>query len=350
VRDEDGTYETIYVDGRSFRRKIPSVFRKKGKDGQTMVAASMSRTTGGHDVAVRIQDLDAEGIWGELVYASLGVWQYLIQDPQLAREGQRVSNDWAMEHIQRISNRFVVTAGISLLSVDDAVEETYRCAEMGFRAIALPVELPQGQEDFNMPSWDPLWRAAEETGVVVAFHIGTGTDKLDVFPGPGSVITNYVETSFPGQRAIIKMVSSGALERYPALRVVCSEGGASWVPFIGDRMNEAFRQHGAFVWPRLSMLPKEFLYRQVYTSFQHDESAIGALTAQGYQNVMWGSDYPHVEGTFGHTQETLHGLFDGVDERVRYRITRGSFLELFPQVGEPPADWSEAPPSPSAVG
>ena len=56
----------------------------------------------------------------------------------------------------------------------------------------------------------------------------------------------------------------------------------------------------------------------------------------GYRNVMWGSDYPHLEGTFGHTQETLHELFDGLDDDVRYRITRGAFEELFPHVSSPP--------------
>jgi hypothetical protein len=45
---------------------------------------------------------------------------------------------------------------------------------------------------------------------------------------------------------------------------------------------------------------------------------------------MWGSDYPHMEGTYGHTQETLHGLFDGVDPKVQERITVGAFNELFP--------------------
>ena len=57
----------------------------------------------------------------------------------------------------------------------------------------------------------------------------------------------------------------------------------------------------------------------------------------GYHNVMWGSDYPHLEGTFGHTQKTLHELFDDVDEAARYRMTQGAFLELFPSVGQPPA-------------
>lgn len=56
------------------------------------------------------------------------------------------------------------------------------------------------------------------------------------------------------------------------------------------------------------------------------------MTSMGYNNVMWGSDYPHLEGTWGHTQETLHGLFDEVDPKVTERITIGAFCELFPTV------------------
>jgi predicted TIM-barrel fold metal-dependent hydrolase len=56
----------------------------------------------------------------------------------------------------------------------------------------------------------------------------------------------------------------------------------------------------------------------------------------GYPNVVWGSDYPHIEGTFGHTQETLHELFDGVTEAQRKRMTQDAFLDLFPHVGLPP--------------
>jgi predicted TIM-barrel fold metal-dependent hydrolase len=102
-------------------------------------------------------------------------------------------------------------------------------------------------------------------------------------------------------------------------------------------MNEAYRQHGMFVRPPLAKPPKEYLYRQVYASFQHDESAPAALWAMGYQNVMFGSDYPHLEGTYGHTQKTLHELFDDVAPEVRHRITRGAFEDLFPHVSAPPA-------------
>jgi predicted TIM-barrel fold metal-dependent hydrolase len=91
-----------------------------------------------------------------------------------------------------------------------------------------------------------------------------------------------------------------------------------------------------FVHPKLSSPPKEQLYRQVYATFQHDVSAIDAAR-DGYRNVMWGSDYPHLEGTFGHTQQTLHELFDEADDALRRRITIESFRELFPHVSSPPS-------------
>jgi len=75
----------------------------------------------------------------------------------------------------------------------------------------------------------------------------------------------------------------------------------------------------------------------VYTSFQHDVSAVDTVRYSGYDKVCWGSDYPHLEGTYGHTQKTLHELLDDVPAPVRDRITRGAYHELFPGVPAPPA-------------
>jgi predicted TIM-barrel fold metal-dependent hydrolase len=297
-----------------------------------------------HDASKRLQDLDAEGVWAEVVYPSMGLWNGLIRDPVLAREAARVANDWVASEIQRISPRLLCTAEVSLLSMDDAAAEIRRTAAVGFRGVFLPTRPPATVDLYNRDTWEPVWNAAEESGTAICFHIGTDTQDPSVtdaqvqFRGPGGAVLNYVETTFGGQRAAAQMVTSGALERHPDLKVLVSEGGASWVPFLGDRMNEAYRQHGAVVRPKLALLPKEYLYRQVYTSFQHDPSAINALVADGYQNVMWGSDYPHLEGTFGHTQQTLHDLFDGRPDWVRERILVGAFQELFPGVSSPPVE------------
>ena len=89
--------------------------------------------------------------------------------------------------------------------------------------------------------------------------------------------------------------------------------------------------------PTLSRDPKEILMTQVYACFQHDETAVPTMEALGYRNVMFGSDYPHMEGTFGHIQKTLEGLLADAKPETVPRITQGTFRELFPQVPPVPA-------------
>lgn len=331
-KDADGAWETVHIDGMSFRRKLPTM-------AQLEFYEASSRAPGARDLKLRMKDLDNEGIWGELVFPSLGMWSSSFRTPEALREALRVSNDWAWDTIEKPYPRLVATAQVSTLDVDDAVHELKRVAEMGYRAVFMPTTPHPLQKDYNHDVWEPFWATAEEAGIVIAFHIGT--DPIDladgaaagvVYRGPGGAVLNYTETTYSGQRAVTKMVASGALDRHPDLKVLVSEGGATWVPFVADRIEEGYRQHAAMVRPKLKRSPREIIYSQVYASFQHDQSAVAAAASMGYKNVMWGSDYPHMEGTFGHTQKTLHELFDGVDPKLQERITVGAFAELFPDV------------------
>jgi predicted TIM-barrel fold metal-dependent hydrolase len=339
VKDPDGTMETVYVDGKTIRRPTPRLIREGENAGETMWDVN-HRPPGALDSRKRLDDLNQEGIWGEVCYPSLGFWSQHISDPKLAAAGAKALNDWTVSEILEVSTRFVPPGTLPLLVLDDALAELRRCAGLGFKAIFLPCD-PPGELYWNAKEWEPLWDAAEEENLVVAFHVGTDRNPLRL-RNPGGAVFNYVETTYGGQRAVTQMIACGALDRHPTLRVLVSEGGATWAPFLGDRMNEGYRQHGSMAYPKLKLLPKEYIYRQVYASFQHDESAVPTVTAMGYDKVLFGSDYPHTEGTFGHTQETLRHLFDGVDTKIRDRMTRGAFLELFPHVGEPPVDAADA--------
>jgi predicted TIM-barrel fold metal-dependent hydrolase len=336
VKDDDGKMETIFVDGQSFRRRIPRVADLRDEQGLNV----FERAPGANDKALRLVDLDREGIWAELVYPSIGTWMSSIRDPELLAAGCRAVNDWAIEY-QRFSPRYVCTATIPLLTVETAVAEIERAADLGYKAAYFSVAPPTA-DDWNRESWEPVWAVLEDTGLVCAYHIGTEPHDASTFhgayfSGPGGALINYVETTYGGQRAVTKMIASGVFDRHPGLRVIVSEGGATWGPFLADRLDEAYRQHASAVRPRLSRLPSEYLYENVYASFQHDRSAVAANWAMGWKNVCWGSDYPHLEGTYGHTQKTLHELFDDVDAETRERITVGAFAELFPHVPPAPA-------------
>jgi predicted TIM-barrel fold metal-dependent hydrolase len=348
VKDPSGDFETIYIDGQEFRRDLPKSDKpKKGlginaRPTDSQEEDFINRVIGGNDPVARIKDLDNEGVWGEVMYPSLGIWTFNVRTPRVVKEGCRALNDWALE-FQHHSPRFVCVASVPLLDIDDAVAEVKRAHEGGFLCGFLPTRPPLGRPEWNDEEWDPLWEAFAETGMVIGFHIGTEphdpTERTGVYyRGRGGAVLNYVETTYGGQRAVTQIIACGALDRHPELKVLVSEGGATWGPFIADRMDEGYRQHGAAVRPTLSKLPSRFLYDQVYASFQHDISAVAANSAMGWKNVMWGSDYPHFEGTFGHTQKTLHELFDGADPAVSRRIRVGAFQELFPSVPAPPED------------
>ena len=339
VRDEDGSWETIHVDGQQFRRRLPTRDRRLTDElGRTVP----ERAPGANDPALRLLDLDEEGIWAELIYPSLGIWTSSIRDPELLAAGARAINDWAIE-FQATSPRYVCAAVIPFLTTESAVAEVVRAASMGFHAASLPVKPLIDGDNWNRESWEPLWAALEETGLVIGFHIGSEPHEADAsnglyYRGPGGALLNYMETTYGGQRAVAMLIAGGVFDRHPTLRAIVSEGGATWGPFVADRLDEAYRQHAPMVRPRLGRLPSEYLYENVYASFQHDRSAVAAVTAMGWRNVCWGADYPHTEGTFGHTQKTLEELFGDLDPDTRHRITQGAFRELFPHV--PPAPGS----------
>ena len=192
----------------------------------------------------------------------MGFWTVKITDRELARETVRAWNDWAHAEILSKNKRVIPTACVSTADIGNAVAELERAAGLGFQAVFLPSQTRPG-EDYALEAWEPFWAAAEQAGVVLGFHIGTGGDTV-VFRGPGGAIVNYMETTYPGMRVVSHLVAGGALDRHPGLRILIAEGGAAWVPAIGDRMDEAYRQHGMFVRPKLSRLPSEIIRQQVY--------------------------------------------------------------------------------------
>ena len=323
VSHKDERHETVTVDGQTVFRTLNAF-------------AEAARAPGSRDTALRLADLDHEGVINQVLFPSMGLWTYVLRDQELWLACARAYNDWIMEDVMSVSDRLHGVAMLPLLDTSDAVAELQRIAGMGFRSALLGTTPPEGRE-YNNDDWEPLWAAAEEAGITLTFHVGTGADPR-MIRGPGAVVINYVETFVPGQRTVAHMTGSGALERHPDLKIFIAEGGASWVPALADRMDEGYRQHGAYATPKLSRLPSEIINAQVFASFQHDVSAVPAYEAMRYPNVLWGDDYPHLEGTFGHTQETLHHLFDGVAPETTEQVLRANFDRMLGTVTRIPAE------------
>jgi predicted TIM-barrel fold metal-dependent hydrolase len=123
------------------------------------------------------------------------------------------------------------------------------------------------------------------------------------------------------------------LDRNPGARVAFIESGASWLVALAERMDEVCEAHANFVHPKLSRMPSQIIDDQVWASFQHDRACITAAAAglPGAKNVMWGSDYPHAEGTFPISRKLTDDLFEGlgVSEAVKRDVLGLNAARLF---------------------
>jgi predicted TIM-barrel fold metal-dependent hydrolase len=193
------------------------------------------------------------------------------------------------------------------------------------------IERNSGLPFYNSEAWDPVFAAGQEHGIVFVLHTGTGREDVRSQKGPGGAVINYTIQACDGMHTIMHLVAGGVLDRFSGAKVCCIEGGASWLAALAERMDEVYEAHEVFVKPKLSLTPREIIARQVACSFQYDRACIMARSVTGTRALMWGSDYPHHEGTFPRSREVLAHLFDGIaiSDQEKADIVGGNAGRLF---------------------
>jgi predicted TIM-barrel fold metal-dependent hydrolase len=250
------------------------------------------------------------------------------QPAALWQAGVRAYNRWLADFCAAAPGR---RAGVGLITVDDvevAVREVRWLREHGvFGGILLPGGT-NGQPAYNHPRYEPLWTVCEELGMPVHTHSGW-TPNYGNFDGSVGIFLS--EITWWAHRPFWFLVWSGAFERHPRLRFVMSEQKADWmIPTLQllDSRYELpmFRQ----LRRTLPLRPSDYYRRQVWigASFM-DEGEWETRHALGIDKLMWGSDYPHLEGCWPHTLETLQKIFQGVAADDVARMLGGTTAQVY---------------------
>ena len=226
--------------------------------------------------------------------------------------------------------------GIAMLNVDDlksSIDELERCAKLGFVGAMVTVYPPEARA-YDSPEYEPLWATAEDLGIPLSLHIGTnraapGQDLSSpdtVRPAFFTNVDHWVRMS------LADMIFSGVFERYPKLQVGAIEMELSWVPHFLDRLDYTYTQRiPGSSWHRFKedMLPSDYFHRNVFLGFQEDALGIRDRHIIGVDNLLWGSDYPHVESTFPRSREILEEILVDCTEEERARIVGGNAVRIY---------------------
>jgi predicted TIM-barrel fold metal-dependent hydrolase len=256
------------------------------------------------NIEARYDVMRQEGVVAECIYPTKGLYLWNMTDLKTGNLAARIYNDWINDLLQSRSNRFQCAAMIPTGDVEDAKAEIERCAKLGLGAIMLPVV---GTPQWNARQWDPLWPLIAETGLPVVLHQGSGHDML-FYRGRGAAVANLIATQSMAPRSAALLATSGVLADHPNLHFIFVETNAAWISWIMgslDHYDNAFRQMVGWVKPVLPEPPSFYIKRQIHATFQRDDVAMSMIPYTGADVALFGTDFPHLEGTYPHSRETV---------------------------------------------
>ena len=300
----------------------------------------------------RNRELDVEGVAGEVLFpntippffprGSLAAPPPTeAADVELRGAGLRAHNRWLADFCSLAPLRRAGVGQILLNDLDDAVAEVKAIAAAGLRGgVLLPGVAPGcGLPPLYAEHWEPLWAACEAHGVVLNHHGGAAGPVPEEEWGSALAVWVY-ESAWFAHRVLWHLIFNGTLERHPDLHLVLTEQGAGWLPATLDSLDVAAARYGRadsaisrFAGPHAGALgrrPREYWDRQCHVGASFLRPVECAQRYRiGVSRIMWGSDYPHYEGTAPHTRAALRHTFAGVAPDEVAAMIGGNAADLY---------------------
>ena len=349
------------------------------------------RDTSNWDNEVRLAQMDADGVSGEIIFPNtlppfFDILAHLSGVPRdratFERKwaGLQAHNRWLVDFCREVPVRRRGIVQLLPNDIDAAVDELRWAAATGNVAGVMLPAIPANHdvEPYFHPRYDPLWAACVETGLPVHQHQGTGSP--DVGTDPVATTIFFTELELWTKRTMHHLVVGGVFERHPELQVVWTEmWGLRWVVEELAQMTLRLRNvqsryagqpralnysqtFGSEVVDRLSLTPLEYFQRncRIGASMlpRHDVTYCGVL---GVDRIMWGTDAPHPEGSAPRTTDALRAtLYDMPESDLRAMLGETAaavygfdLTALAPiaaavgptiaEVAEPLTEWPELP-------
>lgn len=301
---EDGTFGMPAADGsnnRSLQEKFfPGIDLKPGELPPS-------------DAKLIIRHMDMAKIYAGVFYSDTRKW--LVRDPALHLEIYRAYNDFVLDELNGHDRDRIIVLPVLPTGLPDACPaELERVLKKGAKAVEFGVfDVAQPIYD---PVWEPIWKGAADAGIPICAHIG---DKAGTPYPPntfGSSLAHFSVTPFVLAKPIAQFVFCGALERHPTLNLSFAECRIGWLPFLISWMDRQVRERPADPTAKLSMLPCEYIKRSVTFTFEEDHVGVNLIPfdwAKLKDSVIWGSDYPHEQGTWPNAEDAIASMFKGID-------------------------------------
>src|SRR5713101_4914457 len=249
---------------------------------------------GGFDSVARILDQGRDHVEAEIIYPGLCLGFFGIPDAEYQRECIRVYNDWLAEFCAGQPKRLL---GVGMVPM---------------RGPMIPAL--KRNPSYHEPVFDPFWTALQEIGLPIGVHSGAEDEPLGFARDIPLFLSVCDKKMFMMQRSLALLISSAIPQRFPKLRFVIVEGGIGWIAAQLRFMDHWWEDHHRWMQPKLDESPSTYFKRQFWATFEDDRPGVLTRHLLGVDRLMWGSDYPHTEGTFPFSIQRISQDFADVPE------------------------------------
>ncbi len=297
---------------------------------EDFVDLEAARHPGYFDSTERLKAMDADGVECEVMYSEFDFTSKVYHVGEHWRECATAYNDTLHDFASIAPQRILITYQLPLIDIDYAVAEVHRLAGLGARSIQIP-NFPSEHDmpDYHDARYEPLWRAFEETGVVVANHLTVKDSLYDVFrrdPTPQKGIFTAMP-AFAIAETLQWYILTGILERHPGLRVVFVEPGLFWLPGFIRYLDS--RMHHHYDFPGVKELPSTYFRNQMAVTFVSEPEGVEQRHAIGIDSVLWSTDFPHPVCNWPDAGGKIMKQFQGVPEGEIEAITWANGARMY---------------------
>jgi predicted TIM-barrel fold metal-dependent hydrolase len=257
------------------------------------------------DARLRVMDeLGLEAVW---LFPTLGVLyeEPLKHDPEAVAVTFTAFNRWLEEEWGfAYRDRIFAAPYLSLADVDWAVGELEWALAHGARVVVMRPAAPTtalGPRPPADPAFDPFWARVNEAGITVVAHAGDSGYSSQgyardgfsaAFEGSGRPSIKF----FAMERAIYDFLASLVFDelfvRYPNVRIASVENGSEFLPDLFRKLRSVSRKLPGFFRDD----PVELFRRNVWINPFWEDDADEVVDLMGADRVIFGSDWPHIEG------------------------------------------------------
>jgi len=266
------------------------------------------------DITARLAALDSEGIDRELAFPNSVLALFGWPDREVREACFRVYNEYIAEVQEKSGHRIYGVGLINWWDPEGARRTVNELKDLGLKTFLMPLmpgkDLDGKPIDYASPAMDGVWDAIEEAGVPVSHHIGENPPATPI--AFNAISIGMLQSVAPFRDTFGKYIFGGILDRHPGLRVGYFEGGINWVP---SALQDA--EHIAASFQHLADLqikhePTYYWDNHMCASFMVDQLGLALLARIGVDRVMWSTDFPHNESTYGYSNQSLASVVDAV--------------------------------------